>query len=82
MLDFYLGAHILDRAGDCNRHCAGHCAKQGILMGINFRQLEVFRAVAEHRSFTRASHVLLISQSTVSQHIRELLKKEKIAGVE
>ncbi len=41
-------------------------------MSINFRQLEVFRAVAEHRSFTRASHVLLISQSTVSQHIREL----------
>jgi DNA-binding transcriptional LysR family regulator len=39
---------------------------------INFRQLEVFRAVAESRSFTRASHVLFISQSTVSQHIREL----------
>jgi DNA-binding transcriptional LysR family regulator len=41
-------------------------------MGINFRQLEVSRAVAETRSFTRASHVLFISQSTVSQHIREL----------
>lgn len=39
---------------------------------INFRQLEVFRAVAETRSFTRASHVLFISQSTVSQHVREL----------
>jgi DNA-binding transcriptional LysR family regulator len=41
-------------------------------MPINFRQLEVFRAVATTRSFTRASHILLISQSTVSQHIREL----------
>ncbi len=41
-------------------------------MPINFRQLEVFRAVAETKSFTRASHVLFISQSTVSQHIREL----------
>src|SRR5579884_3186437 len=41
-------------------------------MSINFRQLEVFRAVAETKSFTRASHSLFISQSTVSQHIREL----------
>ncbi len=41
-------------------------------MSINFRQLEVFRAVAETNSFTRASHALFISQSTVSQHIREL----------
>jgi len=39
---------------------------------MNFRQLEVFRAVAETRSFTRASHLLFISQSTVSQHVREL----------
>ena len=41
-------------------------------MAINFRQLEVFRAVAETRSFTRASHMLFISQSTVSEHVREL----------
>jgi len=41
-------------------------------MAINFRQLEVFRAVAETRSFTRASHRLFVSQSTVSEHIREL----------
>ncbi len=41
-------------------------------MPINFRQLEVFCAVADTRSFTRASHVLFISQSTVSQHIRDL----------
>lgn len=41
-------------------------------MSINFRQLEVFRAVANTNSFTRASHSLFISQSTVSQHIREL----------
>ena len=43
-------------------------------MPINFRQLEVFCAVAETRSFTRASHVLFISQSTVSQHVQELEK--------
>ncbi len=41
-------------------------------MAINFRQLQVFRAVAEARSFTRASQALFISQSTVSQHIHEL----------
>jgi LysR family hydrogen peroxide-inducible transcriptional activator len=39
---------------------------------MNLRQLEVFHAVAETCSFTRASHTLFISQSTVSQHIREL----------
>ena len=41
-------------------------------MSVSFRQLEVFCAVAEHLSFTRASQVLFISQSTVSQHIHEL----------
>jgi DNA-binding transcriptional LysR family regulator len=41
-------------------------------MAINFRQLEVFRAVAQSSSFTRASHAMFISQSTVSQHIRAL----------
>jgi DNA-binding transcriptional LysR family regulator len=41
-------------------------------MPINFRQLEVFRAVADTSSFTRASHEMFISQSTVSQHIRAL----------
>jgi DNA-binding transcriptional LysR family regulator len=41
-------------------------------MAINFRQLEVFRAVADTNSFTRASHAMFISQSTVSQHIRAL----------
>ncbi|HEV2172818.1 MAG TPA: LysR family transcriptional regulator, partial [Nitrospira sp.] len=41
-------------------------------MSINFRQLEVFCAVADTKSFTQASHLLFISQSTVSQHIREL----------
>jgi len=41
-------------------------------MPINFRQLEVFCAVAKTMSFTRASHVLFISQSTVSQHVREM----------
>lgn len=47
-------------------------------MPINFRQLEVFQAVAETRSFTRASHRLFISQSTVSQHIRELEETLKV----
>jgi LysR family transcriptional activator of glutamate synthase operon len=49
-----------------------------MIMPINFRQLEVFRAVAETKSFTRASHVLFISQSTVSQHIRELEDSLKV----
>jgi DNA-binding transcriptional LysR family regulator len=47
-------------------------------VAINFRQLEVFRAVAETRSFTRASHTLFISQSTVSEHIRELEETLKV----
>ena len=47
-------------------------------MPINFRQLEVFRTVAESLSFTRASHALFISQSTVSQHIRELEDSLKV----
>ena len=41
-------------------------------MSVSFRQLEVFCAVAEQLSFTRASQTLFISQSTVSQHVREL----------
>lgn len=47
-------------------------------MPINVRQLEVFRAVAETNSFTRASHTLFISQSTVSQHVRELEDSLKV----
>ena len=47
-------------------------------MAINFRQLEVFRAVADTKSFTRASHQLFISQSTVSEHIRELEENLKV----
>jgi len=47
-------------------------------MSINLRQLDVFRAVAETQSFTRASHTLFISQSTVSQHIRELEDSLKV----
>lgn len=47
-------------------------------MPINFRQLDVFRAVAESKSFTRASHALFISQSTVSQHVRELEDSLKV----
>lgn len=41
-------------------------------MSISFRQLEVFRAVAEMKNFTQASQKLLVSQSTVSEHIRQL----------
>jgi DNA-binding transcriptional LysR family regulator len=52
--------------------CVDNSVEWHKAMPINFRQLEVFRAVAETNSFTRASHVLFISQSTVSQHIREL----------
>lgn len=41
-------------------------------MPISFRQMEVFRAVAQDNSFSRASHRLLVSQSTISEHIRAL----------
>lgn len=47
-------------------------------MGIGFRQLEVFRAVAETRSFTRACQTLFITQSTVSQHVQELETELKV----
>lgn len=47
-------------------------------MSIGFRQLEVFRAVAETRSFTRACQSLFITQSTVSQHVHELETELKV----
>ena len=47
-------------------------------MSIGFRQLEVFRAVAETRSFTRACQTLFITQSTVSQHVQELETELKV----
>jgi DNA-binding transcriptional LysR family regulator len=50
----------------------------GAAVGIGFRQLEVFRAVAETRSFTRACHALFITQSTVSQHVHELETELKV----
>lgn len=39
---------------------------------MTFRQLEIFRAVARTRNFTRAAEALHVSQSTLSQHVREL----------
>ena len=39
---------------------------------LEIRQLEVFAAVAETKSFSRAAERLYISQSTVSSHIRNL----------
>jgi DNA-binding transcriptional LysR family regulator len=39
---------------------------------MDLQQLRVFRAVAKLRGFTRASDQLELSQSTVSQHIKEL----------
>ena len=47
-------------------------------MAISFRQLEVFRAVAETRSFTRACRSVFVSQSTVSQHVRALEDELKV----
>ncbi|MGH9476904.1 MAG: LysR family transcriptional regulator [Terriglobales bacterium] len=41
-------------------------------MGMGLRQLEAFRAVADTGSFTRACQTLYVTQSTVSQHIRNL----------
>ena len=39
---------------------------------MDLHQLRVFQAVAKHRGFTRAGEVLHLSQSTVSQHIKQL----------
>ena len=39
---------------------------------MDFQQLRVFRTAANSASFTRASEVLDLSQSTVSQHIKQL----------
>jgi DNA-binding transcriptional LysR family regulator len=39
---------------------------------MTFRQMEIFLAVARARNFTRAAETLHLSQSTLSQHVREL----------
>ena len=39
---------------------------------MEFRQLEVFLAVAEHKSFSKAAESLFLTQSTVSSHIKNL----------
>jgi len=41
-------------------------------MAFSFRQIQYFVAVAENGTVSRASHVLSISQSTVTEAIREL----------
>ncbi len=39
---------------------------------MTFRQCEIFLAVARAKNFTRAAETLHLSQSTLSQHVREL----------
>jgi DNA-binding transcriptional LysR family regulator len=39
---------------------------------MTLRQVEIFLAVARAKSFTRAAELLHLSQSTLSQHVREL----------
>ena len=39
---------------------------------MNLRQLEIFVAVAETGSFSRAAEAVLLTQSTVSQHVAAL----------
>jgi len=39
---------------------------------MTFRQVEIFLAVTRARNFTRAAETLHLSQSTLSQHVREL----------
>jgi LysR family transcriptional regulator, low CO2-responsive transcriptional regulator len=48
-------------------------------MLVSLHQLNVFRAVARHQSFTRAAEELYISQPAVSAHVREL---ERLYGIE
>ena len=49
---------------------------------LSIRQLEVFVALIEHRSFTRAAHNLGLSQSTVSGHIADLERRLGVLLVE
>jgi len=42
---------------------------------LSIRQLEVFVALIEHRSFTKAAHNLGLSQSTVSGHVADLERR-------
>jgi DNA-binding transcriptional LysR family regulator len=48
-------------------------------MLVSLHQLNVFRAVARHESFSRAAEELYISQPAVSAHVREL---ERLYGIE
>jgi len=48
------------------------------MLDINLRQLEIFAAVTEYNSFTKAADALYMSQSTVSSYIQGL---ENILGV-
>jgi DNA-binding transcriptional LysR family regulator len=49
---------------------------------LSIRQLEVFVALIEHKSFTRAAHHLGLSQSTVSGHIADLERRLGVLLVE
>jgi len=49
---------------------------------LSIRQLEVFAALVEHRSFTKAAHNLGLSQSTVSGHVADLEKRLGVLLVE
>ena len=49
---------------------------------LSIRQLEVFVALVEHRSFTKAAHHLGLSQSTVSGHVADLERRLGVLLVE
>ena len=49
---------------------------------LSLKQLAVFVALVEERSFTRAARVLGLSQSTVSGHIADLEKRLGLRLVE
>lgn len=42
------------------------------MLNVNIKQLEVFMAVADYRSFTEAANRLYLAQSTVSNHVQAL----------
>ena len=42
------------------------------MLNVNFKQIEVFVAVADCRSFTEAANRLYLAQSTVSNHVQAL----------
>lgn len=52
------------------------------MLRTTFRQMQIFESVARHRSFTRASEELFITQSSVSTQVKQLSSSLNCALIE